>query len=476
MGLTLALISCFASGYLMVVSGWPLRSSSSCDRLLRASLSAGFGVGISSVIFFLALGLGLTHFLLAADFLALAGFIAAFRLRRARPTPSVDLPRAEESIDLPSWLRLILTASFWFAMAAAFYSQILRSMVHRQGGGWDAFAIWNLHARFLFRGGQRWRDGFSPLIPWSHPDYPLLIPSAIAHFWSALGHESTAVPSVIGGVFTFGTVGLLVSALAILRGRTFAMLGGLALASTPFFIEQGSAQYADVPLSFFFLAVMVLVRLDGQYRADQPPLGSSGLLVLAGIAAGFAVWTKNEGMLFLGAIVVAQLLVEARQRTRFMSTFLPAVAPFLLIVGWFKHSVAFPNELFSNQSRMLPKMLDPVRYGAIFRWLAKDFLRFGEWWPVPGTLLLIGIYFALLGKSKSRTGYNMQASVLTLAFTLAGYFAIYVITPYDLYWHLRFSLNRLFLQLWPSALFLFFLAVRQKTGEKRKMAPNSVDN
>jgi hypothetical protein len=46
-----------------------------------------------------------------------------------------------------------------------------------------------------------------------------------------------------------------------------------------------------------------------------------------------------------------------------------------------------------------------------------------------------------------------------LILTLAGYFAVYLITPYDIYWHLRFSLTRLFLQLWPSMIFLFFLAV-----------------
>jgi len=50
--------------------------------------------------------------------------------------------------------------------------------------------------------------------------------------------------------------------------------------------------------------------------------------------------------------------------------------------------------------------------------------------------------------------------VLAIVLTLAGDFAVYVITPYDIYWHLRFSLNRLFLQLWPSAIFLFFMMVR----------------
>jgi hypothetical protein len=36
----------------------------------------------------------------------------------------------------------------------------------------------------------------------------------------------------------------------------------------------------------------------------------------------------------------------------------------------------------------------------------------------------------------------------------AGYVSIYVITPLDLTWHLNTSLNRLYMHLWPSFIFL----------------------
>ncbi|MEK6534682.1 MAG: hypothetical protein AABZ40_03350, partial [Thermodesulfobacteriota bacterium] len=45
-----------------------------------------------------------------------------------------------------------------------------------------------------------------------------------------------------------------------------------------------------------------------------------------------------------------------------------------------------------------------------------------------------------------------------LLLILAGYFFVYVTTPLDLGYHLATSLNRLFLQLWPSVIFLFFMA------------------
>jgi hypothetical protein len=47
-----------------------------------------------------------------------------------------------------------------------------------------------------------------------------------------------------------------------------------------------------------------------------------------------------------------------------------------------------------------------------------------------------------------------------LGLTLAGYAFVYLTTPQDLAWHLRTSLHRLLLQLWPSALFVFFLLVK----------------
>jgi hypothetical protein len=430
--------------------------------MVRASLSTGFGLGIFSVIFFLARVLGLSR-VLAIDLVVLGLLTVALWWVRARSKPAIIRTLAEETIALPRWLRRLLAVAFGSALAAALYSAILRSIVHPHGEGWDAFAIWNLHARFLFRGGEHWRDGLSPLIPWSHPDYPLLLPSAVAHFWSVLGQESTAVPAVIGLVFTFGTLGLLFSSLAILRGRTSAILAGLALVSTPFFVEQGSSQYADVPLSFFFLAVIVL-HLDGESRGDQSLYRGYGRLALAGIAAGLALWTKNEGMLFLVACVVAQIVVRGPEWMNRLAFFILAVAPFLMLVTWFKHSVAFPNELFSNQPKMLHKFLDSARYWAILKWFVRDFLRFGQWWPIPGTLLLALLYVVVAGKHNWQNSQQFWTSALTLALTLSGYFVIYVITPYDLDWHLRFSLNRLFLQLWPSTIFVFFLAIPAKVG------------
>ena len=465
---SIGVLLCWASGFLLVRLGWRRSTPTLSDYVLRASLSIGFGLGISSVVFFLCLLLDIAHLVLI-DVVVFALLLLSFLVLRTRTTLALAIP--EQNRDQPAWLPRLLTIAFALALCAALYSAVMHTLAHPHGEGWDAFAIWNLHARFLFRGGPNWRDGFTSLLPWSHPDYPLLLPAAIAHFWSYLGHDAPLVPAIIGFLFTFSTVGLLLSALATLRGRTAALLAATALLATPSFVEQGTSQYADVPLSFFILATVALICLhDASEGSSQR---APGLLILAGFAAACAAWTKNEGLLFLCAIVVARLLILMRSkffwqdrtaRIRQFAPLLVAVVPALLLIAYFKHFIAPPGDLFSDPTTTLRKLFDPARYWAIFRWYVKGFFRFGRWLLIPGTLLLIAFYFAAGKEDHPRPRSGIRTSALALSLTLAGYFAVYLITPYDIYWHLRFSLTRLFLQLWPSAIFLYFLIVKAWRG------------
>jgi hypothetical protein len=463
MKLALAALICLGSGFLIVRIGWRRRAETISGYAFRGSLSVGFGLGIFSVVYFLSVLLGVTH-LIAADVSVFGLLLVSALLLRTRASMTVTEP----SHDQPAWLRRVLTVTFVIALCSALYAAVMRTLAYPHGDGWDAFSIWNLHARFLFRGSPHWRDGFTVLLPWSHPDYPLLLPAAVAHFWSYLGHDSPAVPAAIGFLFTFSTVGLLFSALSMLRGRIPALLGATALLATPAFIEQGTAQYADVPLSFFVLASIALICLHDQAVQDDRSQACLGLLVLAGVAAACAAWTKNEGLLFLCAIVVASLITRMRNavslqnwiaRTRPIAPLLIAIAPALLLIAYFKHFVAPPGDLFSDPATTLRKLINPSRYWAVIQWYVKGFFRFGRWLLIPGSLLLIGFYLAAGKDEHAQPTTGIRTSILALVLTLAGYFAVYLITPYDIYWHLRFSLTRLFLQLWPSAIFLLFLVV-----------------
>ena len=153
-----------------------------------------------------------------------------------------------------------------------------------------------------------------------------------------------------------------------------------------------------------------------------------------------------------------------------------AVAPIYVLIAWFKRAVAPPGDLFSDPAIMLHKLSDPSRYWAVVKWYGREVFRFGEWWLIPLPIVMLVLYFLLRGNIASEEKDAVRASAAALLLTLAGYFFIYLITPRDIYWHLRFSLNRLFLQLWPSAIFLFFVALGSnpfatRVGEPEPLYP-----
>jgi len=134
------------------------------------------------------------------------------------------------------------------------------------------------------------------------------------------------------------------------------------------------------------------------------------------------------------------------------------VFPILAVLILFKLKIPSTNELYTGQSidTVLARLTDFSRYLII----GKSFIVFfydklaKEW------LIILPIYFFLLGKTKQNANEeSIKTSFLIVLFMLSGCFFIYLITPLNLSWHLRTSIWRLFLQLWPTIIFSFFLVV-----------------
>ncbi len=73
---------------------------------------------------------------------------------------------------------------------------------------------------------------------------------------------SYLLESVVGGerFGRYSFIGLASSTLGLLRSPSQGLLAGIVLLGTPFLIRHGASQYADVPLSFFFLATLAEVN------------------------------------------------------------------------------------------------------------------------------------------------------------------------------------------------------------------------
>jgi hypothetical protein len=221
-------------------------------------------------------------------------------------------------------------------------------------------------------------------------------------------------------------------------------------------LYSSASQIADVPFGFYVLATAVLFAIHDRFGPRAGPLAA-----LAGSMVGFAVWTKNEGLLFLTAILVTRLTYAMARQERqgfgkeiraFSIGFLP---PLLVLVA-FKLYLAPTNDLVAGQSidATFGRLRDGGRYEFLARCFAGYVLRIG-----PGAILLMAGYRFLLGSRTQPGAMGEYQPAFLLVLMLAGYFMTYIVTPRDLLEHVRNSLERLLVQLWPLAVFAFFLVI-----------------
>lgn len=353
---------------------------------------------------------------------------------------------------------------FFFILLAISIGAFIHQSYLNPHGGWDAWTIWNMHARFISAGPQGWENLLSPYISWSHPDYPLLIPGIIARNWGFIGSRIPMIPITIAFVFTFGTVGLLVAAVRFLKGRYISALAGIALLGTAAFVQLGANQYADIPLGFFILSTLMLSLL---YERFKP--GNKGMLILAGLSAGLAGWTKNEGLLFIMVFFAVRFLVAAWHRNikTCFSEYLSlgkGLIPIGLVILYFKIKIAPGSDLFYDSSaNILDKLLDAQRYFTIIKSFIREFLLSGN-----GLVLVLLAFIFLAGvKLDKEIKRGVYTCLLVLVLMVAGYFLIYVITPKPLEWHLATSLERLSYQLTASMLLTVSMFLRPWSSNKK---------
>ncbi|PYU90908.1 MAG: hypothetical protein DMG08_16640 [Acidobacteria bacterium] len=413
-------------------------------RALAWAFAPAVGAGASSLIFFVFRRPIFTVEIALLTLFAL-GFLARSMLFR-EPAPPI------------SWRLSLFGLVLSGAVALAVYGLLLRAdrMPH---GDWDAWAIWNTHARFLHRDGRTWSDHIRYTV---HGDYPLLTPSLTARLWRYAGEEAPEAGSLLGIMFALSGVAVLLATLSQLRDIQLALLMALMLIGTPYYLERGVSQYADVPLAVFTISTIALICLHLEREPDR-----FGPLVLAGFTAGCAGWTKNEGLLFILATCIVLLLPVFRNPAvtfrRFASFSLGLLLP-LAVISYFKLAIAPPYDLIEDlrYQEAIQRITSIDRHAVILKSLARSAWFFGAWAMQPMIPLFAFIALRGAGRRVFRS-YGGFAGLLILGIVLAGYYAVYLITPIPLQVHLDSSLNRLLIHLWPSFLLVLGLMARSKS-------------
>lgn len=479
-------------------------------RLLRHALAFGPGIGLGlaslQLFFWRLLGLGrpgLAAFLGAVA--ATAAGIAAWGVRRGTAAAA-----ARGGVGRQSGAR-VPAARARLALQGLAFAALLLSAVSLLGsfrafsrawpdGAWDAVAIWNSRARFLFRGYEEAPALIRRLEPTSHPHYPLLLPGAIAAQQGFAGGESPEIARATGLAFLAG-LGLLALAIAADSGRT--ALGALAAAflwSTPMVLKWGFAQVADVPLAYYFLgAVAVLAaQLRDRKGGRLPP-------VLGGLFLGLVAWTKNEGMLMALLVLglgAAWWLLRRRSGAgvggaedawgwRPLGAVALGAAPGLAAAFLFKGLWAPESGLDTFlQGELLDRVLSLERWWNPVREVLLRLVPLGGtygWdlaWPALGAGACLAVGVHLRARARAGEGRGRLRRLLprgswasfwgaAVLLTMTSWIPIFVVTPYEQAWHIAGSLDRLLLHVYPLAVCGVLLRLGEALAEGGPSPPRS---
>ena len=385
----------------------------------RFIVIAGISSGCLGILYFLSLVLHIPFFITVV--LAVA---AIFLFSRWLFTGVVGADAEKTAYPFLAILLLIL------GIFLLVYGSYPLAVKH---GGWDAWAFWNLHAKYL-ADPLNWRKLFTNKVG-DHPDYPLLLPGVSAFFIRLTGgYGYTIIPFI----FSFSIM-LFIPVLIYLENlEKNIIVAGLVLlffATNTFYLSNGVAQYADIPLAFFFLCALICV--------NHVPENKTNVIITAA-CLGCCMWTKNEGL------ILAAIFILFHARTLFLGGnalyFISALAVPVIVLMVFKIFYAPNNDMFSAQGRdTFSQVFMTDRYKLIYKYFS---MALNEKFYFVKVAFFS--YLALCIIERQWPGKQM----LMLIDCMAAYMMVYVLSVEYLEWHLVTSIDRLMLQLMPAMMYV----------------------
>lgn len=397
------------------------------NNAVRCIMYIALSVGWISIVYFF--GLILNLHILATAAIALGSLALVLRKLQAHVYPKGDKAGFISVAILVTGIVILTNKADELATAY---------------GEWDAWAIWNLHAKYL-ADPQYWQNIFLNH-SYAHSDYPLAVPATIAFFTRLLppGHLNDI--SFAFHCLVLVCIPLLIYLMVMTKSKIVAAIAFLLIATNQHYIQQGVAQYADTLLAFFFLCAFVAID---HYWEDKQ------MTAIAGFMLGCCLWTKNEGAIIaIIFILFYSRLLFHKSRISFF-----AAGILLPLLAWSILKIVYTpeNDVISKQgSKTFSYLLQPERYVHVSRYFFSNLYQYFA--PV-----LFGLALYLLRCVSRRQLPAKQ--VLLLACCALAYCGVYIITPQDLEWHLSTSQNRLMHQLMPAM--MYALAMQFSSSVKR---------
>jgi hypothetical protein len=310
-------------------------------------------------------------------------------------------------------------------------------------GEWDAWMTWNLHAKYL-NGLGGWPNELVEAVP--HSDYPMFLSSLVALGFRYLGESNFAVPFLIAVLVLFLIYFTWFNVFQKAKYGWVAFLGIILFIFDSEFTYRLCSQYPDS-----FLALTILLTTILIHRSPKKPVD----FISIGFISALAGWIKNEGLVFYSVTFIVIIILLWKNLSMIKWFLIGSLIPILVIVH-FKLNYAPANDLVNLETgRDFSNFINPKVYLQIIKFWAQLILTS---FPI---LLVVTFFFLKLKPHKS----IYVPLILFLGLTI-GYFLAYLLSPYNLEWHLRTSMSRLIHHAYPSLLYLFLFSIATKTSPK----------
>jgi len=298
-------------------------------------------------------------------------------------------------------------------------------------GGWDAWAMWNLHARFL-SDAENWEKMLHPAMSWNSPDYPILLPAINA--WLLRQFEKIN-PFL---AFHLTSVVIFLSTISIFYWRfrkhfILALFGLLIIASNQYFFKQFAEQQADILLGLELLIVILLTDLFAFKHKYAN--------ILLGFVLGCILNTKNEGLIF---ILIYSACYGKSIFKNFKSIGLGLLLP---LTCYFIFQGLYAPKGYMNKNttfRLTANLFKTERYVEVFEFAKKTLLK---------ELMLI-IAMLIIGISRIARQFKQSLIYLPVILAIIAYHFIFIVYDFHLEWQLTTSYSRLIIQLFLPSLYL----------------------
>lgn len=286
---------------------------------------------------------------------------------------------------------------------------------------WDEF-VWLGKARLessgFGAGIQAALDPSQHVIP---AGYPPLWPAAVG--WLSLGHDALSTHVLAASLLVLLCVATALEVFAPKRPRLLAIA---VLAAAPLVWVHLRSTYVDLPVGLLGLAML------GLLLTDRPP-------VLAAVLALVLVGFKDEGLAQVLAATVAALFIHRSWRLA-----LPAVVALVTVGTWrflvYSHGIPlFDHALGMPQWDWIP------RFVRLLTLHATDLFSWGVFWAV---VLAVMLMPSKDPEVRAARVMLLLLLLFTAAALLSGPERVRVFAENGT------LLNRLLLQLWPTAAFL----------------------